>query len=91
MKRSSFGRIGPPDTGETMRKLIRTRPNRATRILIAVAMCLLAALAIVSRVRTEAQVRGIEQFAIREPDAMPHFDPFQTFLLLTNFRFRAGK
>jgi hypothetical protein len=46
-----------------MRALIRNRPNRATRILIAVALCLVAALVLVSRARMDSQIRGIEQFA----------------------------
>ena len=62
MKLSSFSRIGPPDTGGTMRTLIQNRPNRATRILIAVALCLVAALVLVSWARVDSQVRGIEQF-----------------------------
>jgi hypothetical protein len=46
-----------------MRALIRNRSSRATRILIALALCLVAALVLVSRARMDSQVRGIEQFA----------------------------
>ena len=46
-----------------MRALIERRPSRATKILAAVALYLIAALVLVSRARMDSQVRGIEQFA----------------------------
>ncbi|GJE41970.1 hypothetical protein AEGHOMDF_1140 [Methylobacterium soli] len=49
-----------------MRALIRNRLNRATRILIAVALCLVAALVLVSLAKIESQVQGIEQFAVSD-------------------------
>ncbi|WP_191970253.1 hypothetical protein [Methylobacterium planeticum] len=47
-----------------MRTPIRNGSSHATRILAAVALCLCAALVIVSWARTDSQIRGIEQFAV---------------------------
>ena len=51
-----------PETAGMMRALIRSRPSKATKTLTIVALCLVAALVLVSQARMDSQVRGMEQF-----------------------------
>src|ERR1700712_1382297 len=52
-----------PLVGAMIRSMIRSRRHRAIRALVVVALCLLAALAIVTSELTKARVHAIEQFA----------------------------
>ncbi|WP_336492692.1 hypothetical protein [Methylobacterium nigriterrae] len=63
MKWPSFRRTRWPLVGAMIRSKIWDRRHRAIRSLVIVALCLSAALAIVTSERTKARIRGIEVFA----------------------------
>jgi hypothetical protein len=52
-----------PTVGAMIRAMIWSRRHRAIRMLVVVALCLSAALAIVTNELTKARVHAIEQFA----------------------------